>query len=123
MTNSAQRWGMPDNGGIEWLLFSPDSQRVYAGAGDGSLHLWFLEPVAGRSNHQILFGHDKKISAMAMPTDGRILITASDDGTARIWPMNPSEQLKLACAATGRGPTRDEWHEWLGDLPYVAFCD
>jgi WD40 repeat protein len=113
---------MLDSNGVEWVLFGPDSKRLYAGNGDGSVHVWFPEPLASRDDHQILPGHEKMVSAMVMPVDGRYLLTGSYDGTARVWPMNPPEMIQLACQTAGRNPTEAEWKEWLGTQPYKPIC-
>jgi WD40 repeat protein len=113
---------MLDANGVEWVKFGADNKRLYAGNGDGSLHVWFPEPLDNRVDHQILRGHEKKISAMAMPVAGGFLLTASFDGTARVWPMNPPEMIRLACYAAGRNPTEQEWQQWVPGQPYKAIC-
>jgi WD40 repeat protein/tRNA A-37 threonylcarbamoyl transferase component Bud32 len=114
---------MLDSNGVEWVRFAPDSKRLYTGNGDGTVHVWFPEPLPGREDHQVLRGHEKKVSAMAMPVSGGFLLTASYDGTARVWPMTPPEMIDLACYAAGRNPTEEEWAAWLPGQPYEAICD
>lgn len=113
---------MIDSNGIEWVRFGPDSKRLYTGNGDGTVHVWFPEPLEGRDNHQVLRGHEKKVSAMAMPSSGGFLLTGSYDGTARVWPMNPPEMIELACHTAGRNPTEEEWAAWVPGQPYKAIC-
>jgi WD40 repeat protein len=119
---NARSFDMLDSNGVEWVRFGPDSKRLYAGTGDGTVHVWYPEPLEGRDNHQILRGHEKKVSAMAMPVSGNFLLTGSYDGTARVWPMNPSEMIELACYTAGRNPTQEEWTAWVPGQPYKAIC-
>lgn len=118
----AKKWDMLDGNGVEWVRFGPDSKRLYAGNGDGSIHIWYPEPLSNRSDHQVLRGHEKKISGMAMPASGGFLLTGSYDGTARVWPMNPGEMIALGCYAAGRSPTEQEWQTWVPGQPYKAIC-
>jgi WD40 repeat protein len=119
---NARTFEMLESNGVEWLLFAPDGKRLYAGNGDGSVHVWYPEPLEGRDDHQILQGHEKKVSAMVMPQHGQFLLTASFDGTARVWPMLPTEMIQLACYTAGRNPTEAEWEKWLPGQQYHAIC-
>jgi WD40 repeat protein len=113
---------MPDSNGVEWVLFGAESKRLYAGNGDGSIHIWIPAPLEGRNDHQVLVGHEKKVSAMVQPIDGRFVITGSYDGTARVWPMGPRELVRLACYTAGRSPTQAEWQAWLPGQEYKPIC-
>jgi len=37
----------------------------------------------------VLEGHDRPVVSTAFSSDGRRVVTASDDGTARIWDTRP----------------------------------
>ena len=108
--------------GVEWVAFDPDSVRLFAGNGDGSVHIWYPDPTGDRGDHEVLTGHQKKISALAMVRNGSYVVTASYDGTARVWPMRPPEMIKLGCYITGRGPTEAEWGEWLPGATFKPIC-
>ncbi len=76
-------------GEIVWTAsFSPDGQRVVAAGGafphDGSYtaRLW---DVAGRKEVLALRGHEALIRVAEFSSDGGRLLTASDDGTVRLW--------------------------------------
>ncbi|PRP90922.1 WD domain, G-beta repeat [Enhygromyxa salina] len=114
---------MSNSNGVEWVHFGPDSERLYTGNGDGTVHIWYPTPsVEGRDDHQVLEGHEKKVSALAMPIDGSFLLTGSYDGTARVWPMSAPEMVRLGCYAAGRSPSEQEWQTWLPSQPYNAIC-
>jgi WD40 repeat protein len=115
---------MSESNGVEWVLFGPDNKRLYAGNGDGSIHIWHVDPLANRNDHQVLQGHEKKVSGLAMPADGRYLLSSSFDGTARVWPMIPPKMIALACYTAGRSPTEAEWKQWVinPEYEYKPIC-
>ena len=53
---------------------------------------------------------------------GDLLFTASEDGTARIWPLQPDRLVELACASIGRNLTASEWKRYFEAEPYRATC-
>jgi WD40 repeat protein len=85
------------------------------------VHFWYPES-GDRDDHQPLPGHEKRVSALAMPADGSYVLTASFDGTARVWPMQPQLLIRRACATVGRSPSEDEWKGWFPARKYEAIC-
>jgi len=75
--------------------------RLYAGGERGSLPDWADAPV--------LAGHAHGITAMSFDASGRLLATASRDGTARIWDVASREATTVllpgAAAAVRAGQT------------------
>src|SRR5262249_1161924 len=75
------------------VAFSPDGLRAVTGATDRSARVWDLRLDAGRSGPRlisvgspmILRGHDGPVRTVTFSPDGSRIVTASDDGTARIW--------------------------------------
>jgi WD40 repeat protein len=68
--------------GITSLNFSPDSKLLAAGNQNGSITLWSvpeMELVAA------LQGHVLPVIAVAFTSDGKNLVSASNDGTVRLW--------------------------------------
>jgi len=73
------------------LSFSPDSQWLVAGSGDGSLTVWRVESTKYVSTFQ---AHSGRITSISFSSDGRWLATGSADSTVRIWRVSmPYMQL------------------------------
>jgi WD40 repeat protein len=98
-------WSLPDGKALQKLeghetfcvsnlVMSPDGRLLASGGGGGgiysggrtdndqSLHLWRLPEGKAIAT---LEGHTKSISDLAMTPDSRILVSASYDGTVRLW--------------------------------------
>jgi hypothetical protein len=74
---------LPDRGVIR-LAFSPDS-RAFAWAGfERVIHL--VEVATGKERLR-LDGHKGRIASLAFSTDGRKLVSGSDDTTALVWDL------------------------------------
>ena len=91
------------------VTVSPDGQAVVMRSRDGTG--WTFEAETGRPI-SVLAGHDDAVTSAAFSRDGRLLVTGSDDGTARIWDPGVAPELQLVarpaqcCAAVVTG--RDE---------------
>jgi len=51
-----------------------------------------------------------------------LLVTASDDRTARVWAVAPGNLLADACGTVGRNLSADEWQRYLPDQSYRRTC-
>jgi hypothetical protein len=51
------------------------------------------------------------------------VVTASWDGTARIWTLDTSVHVGIACAQAGRNFTRAEWWRYFPGAPYRKTCE
>lgn len=63
------------------IVFSPDSQRFIT-AGDITIKVW--DVATGKKLHSFI-AHDDVISSLALSYDGATLVSASYDGTVKIW--------------------------------------
>jgi WD40 repeat protein len=76
--------------------------------GEGALRPFLWDPVSGRTRTASHPGHRKSIHSLALAPDGKILATASADGTVMLW-----DRKSLECLFQLYGHT--------GDVASVAF--
>lgn len=86
------------------VLFTPDDRLIVA----NGRYVYVLPPDKSEPLFT-LAGHPKQVNAVALTPDGRRLLTASHDGTIRVWD-----------AATGTGITSFDWK--IGPVTAVAFA-
>jgi WD40 repeat protein len=87
--------------GAVWAVtFSPDGKTLVAGSGllnqrgtqyvSGEIKVW---DVARRANVATFKDHRRMVNCLAFRPGGKLLASASDDGTARLWSVT-GQQLK-----------------------------
>jgi WD40 repeat protein/serine/threonine protein kinase len=76
------------------LAFSPDSRTLAMSVGSGAGQPIRLVDVATGNRKSELRGHLKDISSLAFTPDGQSLLSASPDGTVRVWDPEPRAREK-----------------------------
>jgi WD40 repeat protein len=76
--------------GVWNLDISPDSQRVAACGFGSSPEVW---DILRGERLLVLQGHATVVRTIYFSPDGRYLVTASQDGTARVWDANSGAEL------------------------------
>jgi hypothetical protein len=85
------------------LAISPDGSRVAAGSRDAPVACVWAS-ATGKLVLPPIRGHDDKLRAMSFSGDGRLLLTGSDDGLARVWNIAvPEAKLERVVPPGGPG--------------------
>jgi eukaryotic-like serine/threonine-protein kinase len=79
------------------VVFTPDGLRLFASGWDQNVRSCSI-----RNPQEIHLwrGHSAPVNGLAMAPDGRFFVSASDDGTARIWDLQPPDSGAAAAAAS-----------------------
>ena len=72
------------------VSFSPDGRRIAAAYGDTTVKLFNLDG----SLQQTLRGHSKRVRSVSFSSDGKLIVSGSDDNTAIIWRRQDGKLLK-----------------------------
>ena len=70
-----------------WLAFACDTELTM---GSHGLRIW---DVTGEQTVRTLRGHTDVVRSVAWSPDGRRLVSASDDGTVKVWDVSSGEEL------------------------------
>src|SRR5262249_62095819 len=100
------------------VVFSP-SRRILVSHGyaDG-IRLWNVTDSTHPSPLGKLSSSEFLDIAVFSP-DGRTLATVGD--TIGLWEMNVDHAIRTICARRGN-LTREEWQQYISDLPYNPVC-
>jgi WD40 repeat protein len=116
------RIGEPLKGHSSWVTsvaFSPDGARIVSGSADNTLRLW--DTRSGAPIGEPLKGHSDSVESVAFSPDGKRVVSGSWDGTLRLWPVLDAWADAL-CQKLSQNMSREQWRQWVGDLPYRRQC-
>jgi len=102
---------------VEWVEFSPDSQRLVSASSDNTARVW--DVATGKPMSPPL-QHARTVQKAVFSPDGRRVATASLDRTARIWDASTGAELtnpmmhekavtQIAFSADGRRVLTTGW--------------
>ncbi|MCY1013047.1 hypothetical protein OV079_47455 [Nannocystis pusilla] len=101
---------------VSGIGFGADPEVVVSAALDPRVVLWRGE------RDMDLLGHTGPVTRLLTDTQGRFAVTASDDGTVRVWPLRAEGLVQLVCATNGRGLRAEEWTQHLPTAERRRLC-
>ena len=85
--------------GLLSLAFSPDGERLVAGAYNGTMSIWEFQTGEKQADIE---AHDGPVTSVAFSRDGMRILSCGEDGVARIW--DATEGLVLLSFEGHAGP-------------------
>ncbi len=95
---------------VRHATFSKDGQRILTSSNDRTARIWTLKETAQPDGStkieaavtQIFNGHEWAVLSAEFSDDGKFIITASEDNTARIWDAASGKELSVLAGHTAR---------------------
>ncbi|VEN44166.1 unnamed protein product [Callosobruchus maculatus] len=84
------------------VVFARDGKSILTGWNDGVIRSF--TPLTGRLIYAILNAHNKGVSALAITSHGRNLVTGGCEGQIRLWEVTPFRQTLVCTLKEHRGP-------------------
>jgi len=66
--------------------------------------------------------HDVAITALGAPDDGLRISSGADNGSIRLWDLDPGDWVETACLSAGRNLTQEESNIYLPSKAYAPTC-
>ncbi len=109
-------------GNIAAIAVSLDGHWLVTGSLDNTARIWDIGANKPKTDSVVLRGHGEHITNVAISADGQWLVTGSADRTLRLWDLRLDRLIQAACRTAGRNLTREEWQQFLGEVPYHKTC-
>lgn len=111
------------------VAFSPPGEggrvlHIASGNSDANVRLWDADALAGEQLGQSFPGHLDGVVGVAFDPRGKRIVSASADGTLRIWPDPPTiDPSRALCAKLSENMSKKDWQTYVSrHAPYVPTC-
>lgn len=103
---------------VSSVVFSPD-RHTLASVGRDAIRLWNVtDPTHPAPLGELTIQNDV-IGPVVFSPDGRTLASAGN--TVGLWELNLDQAIRKICATSGN-LTREQWQQYIPDLPYNPSC-
>jgi Tol biopolymer transport system component len=112
---------MYHGGFVVAVAISLDGHLLASGGADGLLRIW--EPATGREVSRVDY-HGELWAASFSPDNRWIAAGGYEEGESyvRVFPVQASDLISLACARLKRNLTYEEWQQHITNEPYRRTC-
>jgi WD40 repeat protein len=103
------------------LDFSPDGTLLAAGSSDHTVRVFEVKTGTEIAH----MTQDAKVQALAFVSEGHSLraVSGTEDLRVTEGPVRSVDLIGDACSKLKRNLTRQEWADYLSDLPYRKTCE
>jgi WD40 repeat protein/formylglycine-generating enzyme required for sulfatase activity len=110
---------LPHGAAIRDAEWSADQKFIATAGEDNSVRFWNEKGIEVRDpiNHRM-----SKITSVRWDATGKRILTASDDGKARVFLLDSETLLNAACRRATRNMTLEEWKTFMGSKDYAETC-
>jgi WD40 repeat protein len=106
--------------GVVDVAFSPKSTDRIVAANFDPYDVQLIDTRSDGGAPFAFEGHQGQVTAVAVSSDGTRIVSASTDGTVRIWPNPPTTPpVEALCAKLTSNMSAQQWRTWVSpDIPY-----
>ncbi len=109
--------------GILSVAWRADDRMLASASDDNTVRIWQTQAGTEPTEIARLQGHTNDVTSVAWQPGGTLLASGSRDGSVRLWIVDRTKWKESACRAVARNMTWQEWHQYIGNVPYRRTCN